>query len=216
MTSKLLITTSAVALVLAAAACKPSTRNEAANAGNNAATATENAVGSATEAVKNAASNVGMPGATPSAADFVTKAAQANLFEIETSKLAVERTKSPSVKKFAQEMIKDHTKAGDQLKAAVAKAGVTATVPTALEGPMKDKLDALKNASASDFNDKYVDMQGEAHEDAARMFKAYADNGDNAELKTFAAATLPTLEKHFDEVKTIDKTDANDKVAAKK
>jgi putative membrane protein len=93
---------------------------------------------------------------------------------------------------------------------------VTAAVPTTLEGDMKSKLDALKNASASDFNDKYVDMQGEAHEDATRMFKAYADNGDNPELKKFAAATLPTLQKHFDEVKTIDKTDANDKVAAKK
>jgi putative membrane protein len=46
------------------------------------------------------------------AQDFVDKAAVANTFEIDTSKLALKYAKGDDVKKFAQEMIDDHTKIG--------------------------------------------------------------------------------------------------------
>src|SRR5690606_19029336 len=48
---------------------------------------------------------------------FIVKAANSGVFEIESSKIAVERSKNADVKAFAQQMIADHTKADQELKA---------------------------------------------------------------------------------------------------
>jgi putative membrane protein len=206
MTSRILLSAGALALALGAAACKPAnqTGNAAGNAAGTAAETTGNAATSATEAVKNAAASMSI--GTPSASEFVAKAAQANMLEIDSSKLAAERSKNPDIKKFAQQMVKDHTKLGDELKATAQKAGFTE--PTAPDSDMQRKLDDLKNASALDFDKKYVDLQGKAHDDAVNLFKTYAEKGDNTELKAVAAKALPQLQKHADEVKTLEKADS--------
>jgi len=129
--------------------------------------------------------------------DFVTKATIANMFEIEEAKVAVKTAKNPDVKKFAQQMITDHTKAGTEMKAVVAKVqGVTA--PTALDDAHQSKLDDLKKKTGDDFDQDYVSDQKGAHGDAVSLFKNYADNGTDPDLKAFAAKTLPTLQAHKD------------------
>jgi putative membrane protein len=37
----------------------------------------------------------------------------------------------------------------------------------------------------------------EDHEKTVKLFRRQAEKGDNAELKQFAAKTLPTLEEHL-------------------
>src|SRR5688572_18355972 len=49
------------------------------------------------------------------AEDFVEEASAKGLAEIESSKLALEKTTSVEVRKFAQTMIEDHTKANQEL-----------------------------------------------------------------------------------------------------
>src|SRR5213082_3489499 len=76
-----------------------------------------------------------------SAADqnFVKKAAEDGLAEVELGKLATEKASSDEVKKFGQRMVDDHSKANDQLKQLASKLGVN--LPSDLEA--KDK--ALKD-----------------------------------------------------------------------
>src|SRR5690606_24691060 len=64
--------------------------------------------------------------------DFVSAATIGNRFEIDTSNLALKYAKGDDVKSFAQKMITDHTKAGEELKAALGKANIT---------PPPDELD---------------------------------------------------------------------------
>lgn len=129
--------------------------------------------------------------------DFVTKAGIANMFEIEEAQVAVKAAKNPDVKAFAQKMITDHTKAGTEFKAVVAKiSGVTA--PTALDDAHQSKLDDLKKKTGDDFDQDYVSDQKDAHNEAVSLFKNYADNGTDPDLKAFAAKTLPTLQAHKD------------------
>ena len=52
-----------------------------------------------------------------SANDFAEEASAKGIAEIETSKLALEKGSHAEVKKFAQTMIDDHTRANDELKA---------------------------------------------------------------------------------------------------
>src|ERR1700759_2325384 len=68
-------------------------------------------------------------GITPTTQDFVTEAAQSDMFEIQSSKLALNSADAPT-KAFAQQMIDDHTKTTDELKGAVGKGEAHATLPT--------------------------------------------------------------------------------------
>src|SRR5690242_16549618 len=56
---------------------------------------------------------------------FAKKVASANTFEIQSSELAKDRSQSSEVKSFADQMIADHTKAGEDFKAAVQAANVS-------------------------------------------------------------------------------------------
>jgi putative membrane protein len=56
--------------------------------------------------------------------DFIDKAAVANQFELDTSKLALKYGKANDVTKFAQDMIADHTKIGDEFKATLKSANI--------------------------------------------------------------------------------------------
>lgn len=129
---------------------------------------------------------------------FVKKAAISNMFEIESSKLALEKTQNAQVKSFARQMIKDHQKAGDQLKKAVGEAKMQgAAIPTSLDEKHHKKLDKLKSKSGEEFDEAYVDIQEDAHDKAVRLFKHYSNDENQAgPIKTFAANTLPTLKQH--------------------
>ncbi len=137
------------------------------------------------------------PAFATSTKDFVGKASQSGMFEIESSKLALTRATDPEVKTFAQKMIDDHTAASAALKAAMAADGVDMSLaPAALDKKYASKLEDLQEADAEDFDEDYMDMQKSAHRKAVRLFKDYADDGENAALKTFAASTVATLEAH--------------------
>ncbi len=146
---------------------------------------------------------------TPKPDEFVQKASVGGTFEVETSKLALQRSANPDVKAFAQKMIDEHTAASTQLKATADQAGYGAAVATTLDEDHQKELDKLAKEDAKDFDDEYVDAQEKAHRKTVKLFKAYAEKGDNAALKGFAAQTLPTLEAHKTEVDTLeDKVDA--------
>jgi putative membrane protein len=129
--------------------------------------------------------------------DFADKVTVANKYEIDTSELALKYGKSADVKSFAQQMISDHQKAGQDFKAALGEASI--------EAP-RDALDVTHTAkyaklrvftTENGFDTAYVDAQLAAHQDAVATFKDYAANGPTPALKSFAEKTLPTLEHHL-------------------
>lgn len=63
----------------------------------------------------------------------------------------------------------------------------------------------LKALSGASFAKAYDDMQVAAHKDAVSLFERYANGGENAELKAFAAKTLPHLQMHLKMAKDLQK-----------
>src|SRR4051812_3645946 len=113
-------------------------------------------------------------GISPKTQDFVTLAAQSDMLEIESSKLALTKSDSDKTKKFADKMIKDHTETSTELKALVSSGKAQATAPSALDKAHQDKLDKLaKQRDSKDFTKQYNDMQLSAHKDAVSMFERY-------------------------------------------
>jgi len=130
------------------------------------------------------------------ATEFATTAASSDMFEIQSSELAQQKAADAGVKSFAQQMIADHTKASNELKAAAAKAGVSP--PSTMMPKHADMLDQVSSAGdGKAFDKQYVTAQLMGHEEAVALFTAYSENGDQPDLKAFAAKTLPTLQHHL-------------------
>jgi putative membrane protein len=145
----------------------------------------------------NPAATVPTPADETKADVFVAKAGASDLFEIEAAKVAAKRSTNPEVKKFAAMMEKAHTATTAELKTAIAASGATITLPTMLSKDMQDELDDLNKADAKDFDKKYADSQVDAHQAALNLLQRYAQDGDTAALKAFAAATAPKVQEHL-------------------
>jgi len=157
--------------------------------------------------VAGAATGVGTGAAAALSTEaFVRDAAIGGMYEIESAKLALTRSKNPNVKAAAEMIIKDHTAADKALKALVAAGKAPGPLPTEMDERRKGMLDNLKGAAANDFDDRFLDQQTMAHHEALLAFNGYKTTGDNADLKAFAAETAPKLEAHAKMVTSLDRT----------
>ena len=141
----------------------------------------------------------------PSTADFVKEVAISDMFEIAASKLAQDKGNA-SEKKFAAQMITDHTKTSTELKGLVSSGKVKADLPDPLDSSHQSMLDKLKGESGKDFSSDFDSMQVSAHKDAVSLFERYAKGGDNADLKNWAGKTLPTLKHHLEMAQNLSKS----------
>src|SRR5437879_3743412 len=72
-------------------------------------------------------------------AHFMMKAAQGGMAEVELGNLAKDHASNQAVKDFGQQMVDDHTKAGNELKDLAAKKNVT--LPTEVDAKDKATMD---------------------------------------------------------------------------
>ena len=133
---------------------------------------------------------------TDSDRDFVKKAAQINLAELQAATMALLKARDPAAKDFARHMLEDHTRVNGQLRRlAQSKGVVLPTVPSVLH---KSKLRVLDAYDGSGFDRKYADEFGvEAHQVAIRRFRQVLDHGGDPDVKEFARQTMPVLEQHL-------------------
>jgi putative membrane protein len=135
--------------------------------------------------------------------EFVKKVAISDMMEIQSSELALSRQPDADTKPFAERMVKDHQQTSKELKGLVESGKVKATLPTALDAEHQKKLDELKSKSGKEFDRAYDQMQRQAHEEAVALFEQYSQNGDNPDLKSWAAKTLPHLKEHLEMAKKL-------------
>ena len=135
-------------------------------------------------------------GVAPRTADFVKIAVISDMFEIQSSELALQNH-DPALSAFATRMIEDHKKTSAALQDLLHGGTVQLAPPTALDENHQDMLDKLKRLHGRDFALQYRSDQIEAHQDAVSLFRRYGEGGENAGLKTWASNTMPTLESHL-------------------
>ncbi|MHC8400681.1 DUF4142 domain-containing protein [Pseudomonas sp. MDT1-17] len=138
--------------------------------------------------------------------DFVDSAAASNIAKIETSRLALEKSSSADIKKFANMIITDHSKANDELAALAKKNDIELPDNTTLVKQAKEKILDMRDES---FDAAYANNQVKAHEDTLELFKKEANTVTDdktkgaTELKGFAQKMLPALEKHLNMAKKL-------------
>ncbi len=124
--------------------------------------------------------------------DFLTRASNSNLFAIEESQLAIDRSGDSKVKSFARRSVEDHESAEAELKAASEGSG--ATVPTALDQEHQARLTALQGKSGADFDKAYVADQGENQSNALTLYGDYMLWGEYEKLHALAIKMIPITE----------------------
>ncbi|MHC8386892.1 DUF4142 domain-containing protein [Pseudomonas sp. MDT2-39-1] len=138
--------------------------------------------------------------------DFVDNAAAGGIAEVETSKLALEKSSSADIKAFANMMITDHTKAYKELTALAKKNDIEVPDDTTLVKQAKEKILDMRDES---FDAAYANNQVKAHEETIELFKKQANTVTDdkvkgaTDLKGFAQKMLPALEKHLDMAKKL-------------
>jgi putative membrane protein len=122
-------------------------------------------------------------------------AARGSMAEVELGRLATQKASSPEVKQFGQRMVDDHTKANDELKTLAQ--GKSITIPTDLDAKHQATRDRLSKLSGAAFDRAYMQEMVADHRKNVDEFRKQSQSGKDAEVKAWAAKTLPTLEEHL-------------------
>lgn len=126
---------------------------------------------------------------------FVRKASQGGLAEVNHGMLAATKAVNPAVKAFAQRMVADHGKANQELIALANQRQFNVAKDMGEKHTaMHEKLSRM---SGEEFDRHYMRHMVEGHRKAIALFKAEAEQGKDKDLKAFADRTLPTLQEHL-------------------
>ena len=194
-------------------------------AGCNSSSRTSNTIATGNEAGTTGTAGAGVSSTSDN--NFVNHMLSDGMAEVDLARLAKDRAASPEVKQFAQMMIDDHTKAGDQLKQIASTNSIP--VDAKVDDKHKDLMDKLMNVRGAEFDKEYMSAMVDGHEDAVRDLRARVDEnrslgdrvtGKNPEnpaavkpetsdnrvttsVNQWAADVLPTVERHLDRAKQI-------------
>jgi len=126
---------------------------------------------------------------------FVLKASEDGLAEVNHGTLATAKANSPDVKEFARRMVEDHGQANKELLDLANKKGFQ--VARDMGEKHKAMQERLSGLSSQEFDRHYIHHMVEGHQKAIALFKAEAKNGKDEGLKGFAEKTLPIIQDHL-------------------
>lgn len=134
----------------------------------------------------------------------------ANQVDIEAGNAAVKKSKSAEVKKFAKQMITDHTAVNKSASDLVKKLKVTpedSDTSKSLKQGGVDNLAALKDLKGKDFDKAYVDHEVAYHEQVLEAIdKTLIPSAKNEELKALIVKVRPAFAAHLEHAKHMQST----------
>jgi putative membrane protein len=136
--------------------------------------------------------------------DFMLEAAKGGMMEVEAGRMAQEKATNKKVKELADMIVRDHTQANQELKSLATSKNVM--LPDSLDTDMKEHLESMRKMKGKDFDKHYISMMKDDHKDDIDKFEKAANNVSDADVKAFAAKTLPVLRTHRDSVESVSKS----------
>jgi len=134
--------------------------------------------------------------------DFIANAAKGNRAEVTLGKMVASKTKDPSVRQFAQQMVKDHTTALNELTQLAQSKNIT--LPEGIPDDATALQSKLSSASGKALDKDYMDSMVDDHKKDVSEFQDASQNAKDPDVKQWAAKTLPTLQAHLQKAEQID------------
>jgi putative membrane protein len=129
---------------------------------------------------------------------YVTETAQGLMSELKLGALAQQRASDPRVKDFGRQMVTDHGKDLEELKALAAKKGIA--LPQAMDADQRKEAAKLGKLSGKAFDREYVRYETKDHRDDIKEQKEEAGKTADPDLKAFAGKALATVTAHKEKI----------------
>jgi putative membrane protein len=126
--------------------------------------------------------------------EFLTKAIQAGVAEVQISELALEKSLNQQVREFAQRMVQDHTAANQRLLSLAEASGNPP--PTQMDQKHQAMLQQMSQLSGEEFDRQYMQGQVQEHQAAVKLFGSEATQ-PSGPVDALAGELLPALREHL-------------------
>lgn len=136
---------------------------------------------------------------------FITKAAQANNYEIQATQLAENTSNNAAYRRYAEMVSEDQMEESGELESTVADQNTTMQLPAGLSPAGEQRLQALKNARGN-FDAIFRNQMIATHQAALNLYQSYLGLGQsdaNPEIQDVARGMIPTLQKHLEEAMSL-------------
>jgi putative membrane protein len=132
---------------------------------------------------------------------YVAKAGAADRYEIDSSRLAMNRARRQDVRDFARMLMADHMRTTEQV-AAAARADGLAPPPPRLEPSQRNMIRLLERTGRPGFDRAYLNQQITAHQQALALHRTQARTG-TGELRRVAANAVPIVQGHLNQARRL-------------
>ncbi|HYF30337.1 MAG TPA: DUF4142 domain-containing protein [Chitinophagaceae bacterium] len=132
-------------------------------------------------------------------AQFLMDAAASNMAEIKMGQLAQQKGNAQEVKDIGKMLETDHSAALSDIRNFASARSIT--LPAEEKPEQKDHYNTLNGKTGKEFDKDWCGHMIEAHEKGIAKFEDAQNNAADAEIKTWAANTLPKLRTHLDRLK---------------
>jgi putative membrane protein len=150
------------------------------------------------------------PAAGPTDPQIAAIVVTANSVDVDAGKLAKKKTHNKEVRKFAQQMITDHTAVNKSATDLVTKLKVAPEendTSRSLKKGGDDNIAHLKELKGKDFDKAYIDHEVDYHQTVLdALDKTLIPSAQNAELKALLEKVRPAIAAHLDHAKHIQST----------
>jgi putative membrane protein len=164
---------------------------------------TDATTNTATDATASTASSTTNVVTDEKSSDFLKKATNSGMAEVQLAKLAQQKATIDAVKNFAAMLERDHTAVNDQVKTLAGQRNVS--LPAAPSDDKQKMYTDMEKKAGKDFDKEYISMMVKSHNDGISLFEDTKSNASDVDVKNFADKTLPTLKMHLDSAKAIQK-----------
>jgi putative membrane protein len=131
------------------------------------------------------------------AAEFLVKATEGRMMNINEGKLAVLKGTTSEVRNYGQLMVKDQTMMLDEIKKIAGERNIT--LPDGVSDKKREGQMDLSEEGGRDFDEKFVKMMHSGLEDDIKLFEKAIDINDPG-ISSFAKKYLLLIQSHLEKL----------------
>ena len=132
---------------------------------------------------------------------FANKAASGGMMEVQLGKLAAQQAQSSQVQQFGMTMVEDHGAANEELGQIFRQKN--RELPAELLPEHRATVDKLQGVSGAEFDHQYMRAMVKDHAKDVEEFRNAARRLQDPDLSAWVDRTLPVLERHLQQARTL-------------
>lgn len=141
-------------------------------------------------------------GQQPEANEFLIHVMEDCLAKIELSMLALDNAGSDELKVFAQSMIDEYGKLGQEIEKMASDMKVP--WPKTVRGEHASLIRAMKKLTGKEFDQRFMEQNLAHLENDLKVFRHYAQQKDGGPMQTLAKTGIKLFEKHLKMVRELE------------